>query len=447
MLVPKMAITPGNLESSLLAALEISCERARGGVESTGLPERKVKRLRREEGELIECNVSEVDWNALSEELGRTDALAGLLSGAVDQLEKGSPVEILVREQTREARAEALLRYGVVPISKRYGMKRPDWQWDPSLARTLIAEWDAEQATRAEGYFRTISPLRYFDGPDKAIPIADDLVIRPFTDQDREDLWREYDHMRGDSLSALALDSWSHVIDYRWNRPLDTPRGHDVGIEAVDDVVRTLRLHHPGTVQRTMVWTRRDPPTDAHTSPFHLAFLFGPPADHNSEAMRDVSDEAFNPGRISRTRIDFCDGPAIGELLRRMRLARDDRRLALALRRFDSAYSRYEHEDSLIDLWIAFEALLLPDGQSELSYRAALRIAVLAGSERNERIAAFEQARLSYKCRSQVVHGEATEARLKNIVADTRELARKVLRAWILGPPREGVKDIDRLLF
>jgi hypothetical protein len=128
-------------------------------------------------------------------------------------------------------------------------------------------------------------------------------------------------------------------------------------------------------------------------------------------------------------------------------MGQEDRRLALALRRFDSAYSRYEDEDSLIDLWVAFEALLLPDGQSELSYRAALRIAVLAEKDRAERSVAFKQARLSYKCRSQVVHGEATAERLDRVVTQTRELARKVLRSWILNPPEGGIEEIDSLLF
>jgi hypothetical protein len=436
-----------DLESDLLAAIELSCARVRSIVESSGIPEHEVMKLGREDGDLVECTVSEVNWSVLSEELSQVDELTGSLSGAVDRLEEGSLVEVLVRDPFGEARAHALWSYALVPILKRYGAERPDWRWDAALARKLTAEWGAEQASQAEGYFRTISPLRYFDGPDEAVSIDDDLAIRPFTDQDRDDLWRDYRHMRGDSLGALALNNWSHVIDYRWSRPAGSPLGHDIGIDAVEDLVRTLRLHHPGMVQSTMIWTRRDPPTEAFTSPFHQVFLFGSPTDHEGEARRDIDHEFFNPERVSRTKIDVHDGQAIGELLRLMRSARNDRRLALALRRFDSAYSRYEFEDSLIDLWIAFEALLLPDGQSELSYRAAIRIAVLAGSEPAERRAAFKQARLSYKCRSQVVHGEATAGSLEDIVAETRELARSVLRAWIRDPPQAGIEEIDRLLF
>jgi hypothetical protein len=130
-----------------------------------------------------------------------------------------------------------------------------------------------------------------------------------------------------------------------------------------------------------------------------------------------------------------------------MRAGQGDRRLALALRRFDSAYSRYEYEDSLIDLWIAFEALLLSDGNIELSYRVSLRIAALVGTGPSERGAVFEQAKRSYKYRSKVVHGEATKGSLSAVVGETRELARSVLRRWVLKPPKDGVEGIDRMLF
>jgi hypothetical protein len=435
-----------NGDPDLLAALEISCARARSIAGSSGVPEREIRKLGREEGLLVERNNSEVDWEAFSQELGTADELTDLLSKAVDRLEEGSLEDVLVDGQTREDRASALWRYVLVPILQRYGTERPDWQWEAALARELRAEWDAEQTSR-DGGFRTIAPLRYFDGPDEAIPIDDGLAIRPFTDRDREELWRDHGQMRGDSLGTTALDSWSHIVDYRWKRPAGSPFGHDIGIDAVEDVVLALRLHHPGMVQRTMIWTRLDPPTDPLTSPFHQTFLFGPAADHDSEAMQEIWNETMNRERPARTQIDAGDGEKIGELLRRMRAGRGDRRLALALRRFDSAYSRYEYEDALIDLWIAFEALLLSDGNIELSYRVSLRIAALVGTGPSERGAVFEQAKRSYKYRSKVVHGEATKGSLSAVVGETRELARSVLRRWVLKPPKGGVEGIDRMLF
>jgi hypothetical protein len=444
-LSPQLEGTGDNWEADLLAALELSCARARSIAGSSGVPEREIRKLDREEGRLVERGESEVDWEVFSQELGEADELTELLAKTVDRLEEGSLEDVLIGGQANRHRASALWKFVLVPLLQRYGTERPDWRWDAALAREVKAEWAAEMSS--DGGFRTIAPLRYFDGPDEAIPIDDGLVIRPFTDRDREELWRDHGRMRGDSLGTMALDSWSHIIDYMWTRPVGGPLGHDIGIDVVEDVVLALRLLHPGMVERTMIWTRQDPPTDPFTSRYHQAFLFGPATDHNSEAMQEIWDETTNRERPPRTRIDAGDGKEIGELLRRTRASRSDRRLALALRRFDSAYSRYEYEDSLIDLWIAFEALLLPDGNIELSHRVSLRIAVLVGTEPTQREAAFKQAKDSYKCRSKVVHGEAIEEGLSAVVGETRELARSVLRRWILEPPEGGVKGIDRMLF
>jgi hypothetical protein len=172
------------------------------------------------------------------------------------------------------------------------------------------------------------------------------------------------------------------------------------------------------------------------------------PVVHYQVSPPDPQDLTTSaPPRVCSPRINTSDGERIGELLRQIRAGRSDRRLALALRRFDSASSRYEHEDSPIDLWIAFEALLLSDSNIELSYRVSLRIAALVGTGPNERGKVFKQARDSYKCRSEVVHGVATKGSLSAVVAETRDLARRVLRRWVLEPPEGGVEGIDRMIF
>lgn len=438
-----MEATDSDCERNLVAALEMACQRARKLIaQPGGLPEEEIRKLGRPEGELEDLTDSAIDWWELSKELIRAVGLEDLLSRLVEKLEEGSLMEITTRDPDPEMRVDFLWGFVLVPILKRYCVERPDWQWDAALARELIAEWNEEQMSRADGNFRTISPLRHFEGPGDVVTLDDDLVIRPFTDQDREELWHAYED---DSLSAMALDDWSHVVDYRWQRPADSPFGHQIGIDGVRDVVRALRIHHAGVVESTIVWSRVDPPTEPLASPCHQAFLSTPNDVHyHSEITQEYSDEIIGHERPPRTQIDSGDGEAITELLQGMRAGRDDRRLTLALRRFESAYSRYEHEDSLIDLWIAFEALLLPDGKSKLSYRAAHRIALLAENESTERRKAFEQARLSYRYRSQVVHGEAAPDRLDEVFEQTRELTRKVLRAWILNPPQGGVAEIDR---
>jgi hypothetical protein len=121
--------------------------------------------------------------------------------------------------------------------------------------------------------------------------------------------------------------------------------------------------------------------------------------------------------------------------------------MRLVLDRFDSAYSRLRPEDRLIDLWIVFEALLLPDNGVELNYRAALRLARLVGSDAAERHEAFDTARLSYKRRSEVVHGAVKDLiDLSQVTESSRLLAVDALRAWLLDPPAHGVEGLDHAL-
>jgi Apea-like HEPN len=442
-----MGAATENWESGLLAALEVGCARIGAIAGSTGLPQHSVRKLRREDGRLSVHSVPEIDWRALSAELDGVAELNDLLSRAVEQLEKGSLVELLVKGQGEEATADRMQRSMLIPILQRYAEEREDWRWDPPLAEELMKWWVAEQVARSEGFFRTISPLRYFDGPDEPISLDDGLVIRPLTDQDREELWRDFAKMRrGGSLGLLALGSWSHAVDYRWESP-DDSIGHEAAVDTIEDVVRCLRLHHPGVVERTIVRSRRDPPGEPFTDPFYQVFLSAPVADYEHQAMLDIDDEMFGGGGPRRTSVTAGDSGQLRLLLEKMRTGLEDRRVALALSRFDSAYSRFNLEDSLIDLWIAFEALVLTEGPAELSYRASLRIAARVGKNGEERKAAFEQARNSYNCRSRVVHGLKLDENFAEVVAQTRELARILLRDWILDPPEEAVEGIDKALF
>jgi hypothetical protein len=101
----------------------------------------------------------------------------------------------------------------------------------------------------------------------------------------------------------------------------------------------------------------------------------------------------------------------------------------------------------LIDLWVAIEALLLPDGNAELSYRAALRLARAAGTDEHTRRSAFDQAKASYRVRSKLVHGDdVSDEKVKATVAETRNLLRDALRTWLLNPPLGGVQELDHQL-
>ena len=97
---------------------------------------------------------------------------------------------------------------------------------------------------------------------------------------------------------------------------------------------------------------------------------------------------------------------------------------------------------SLIDYWVAFEALFLPGISDELSFRASLRIAYYVATTPDEREEVFRKMRLSYRTRSDVVHGERVKADVRQVATDTEDILRRALRAEVLNP---GSLNVDRL--
>lgn len=89
-------------------------------------------------------------------------------------------------------------------------------------------------------------------------------------------------------------------------------------------------------------------------------------------------------------------------------------RLDLALRRLRSAYGRVDEEDQLLDLSIAFEALL-GDDKNELSFRYGLRGALLLGSGPEERRRIRTAIKTMYALRSKIVHGGTVTDDLRTV--------------------------------
>ncbi len=100
--------------------------------------------------------------------------------------------------------------------------------------------------------------------------------------------------------------------------------------------------------------------------------------------------------------------PAFLDFWRLFQKARTTRRprIEIALRRFNFAHERVAPEDELIDHLISFEALLLKQTErQELDYRLALRGSALLAENREQRKVVFDQLRMAYRERSNIVHG------------------------------------------
>ena len=118
------------------------------------------------------------------------------------------------------------------------------------------------------------------------------------------------------------------------------------------------------------------------------------------------------------------------ELARSIHLERysdsNKRGLDIAIRRWMNSKKRRSHEDKMIDLRIALEALYLKDGQGELSYRMAMSCAWHLGPTYESRHSYFKKLRDLYKIASKAVHGRGIKYTPKNksILADAQEICR-----------------------
>jgi hypothetical protein len=303
---------------------------------------------------------------------------------------------------------------------------------DPQLADSAAREQHETRPAEPQ-WCRTIAPLHNLTGPSKPIVVGDELVVRPFTGEEREALVSAFGGWSGEIPSTVAqIEHWTHAIDLRWDHARDPTYGQHRASQTIEDGVRALRLQRPGVTGTTILWTHPAPP-DAPEADLLGEGLFAP---HGA-------GHYMHP---SGCKLRLSDGPALRRLFGILRSVRGDGRLQLALRRFDSAYARYEYADSLIDLWIAFEALLTPKRTAKLSHRVCQRIARLTGTNVEDRRRDRKLANRSYKTRSEIVHGDEHPKDLGQALEDTRELAREALRRWLLEPPPGGVEELDARL-
>ena len=105
---------------------------------------------------------------------------------------------------------------------------------------------------------------------------------------------------------------------------------------------------------------------------------------------------------LGRTAMTKDQGEQIPGVYAQLKAAPEKGPVALALRRLISSSERQSPEDRLIDCWIAFEALFAHDSNTELRFRATLRIARYVGRDAKDRRDIFHTLRQAYDWRSRI---------------------------------------------
>jgi hypothetical protein len=276
------------------------------------------------------------------------------------------------------------------------------------------------QATAFEVLFW--APLAKFEAAVAPVWVDSDLAVRPLEDAERAQVW---DLGQSGVIGPIDADTMRFALETTYSTakygPVDASRANEKFRLAVT-AMRLMKSANPAayvTVHRS-----------ARPLLFHRLAGYG----------------AGDTPRPARPRV-FClekqDVQPLQELYQSLTRLPQSSPLKLPLDRFERAIDRDKHEDSLIDQWVALEALFLKRSERlELSYRAALRIARFVGEDAAEREGVFHNMRLSYNTRSDVVHGEQPKADVRQVASDTEEILRRALRAEVTNP---GSLNVDRL--
>ena len=409
------------------------CATARSLIEDDRFPTVQLRTLKRDGHRLVEAEREAVDWRFAFPVLTRQGGFWEHLATLIEPLCADPLIDTLTGWLPQAPhRAEAIWRDVLKGLIERCRETSGGWEDDPELVARMIAEWRAAYDWQTVP-MQTLVPLDNLQGPEETLEIEAGVRLRSLTDEERAEFWEKFaDDPALTGVTIEQLNQWSHALDLRWEMVRRSPADYSPVDEKIIDVVRAMRLHHPGQVGYALTWTRIDPADWPGSGPW-VRDRLTTSRSGSSFGVMGSSVEAQSVEKIRR-------------LLAALRATKGDKALSIALRRFDQASGREDDEDTLIDLWIAFEALLLPDGSTELNYRVALRLARLCGDTPEQREDIFSSAKESYRARSKIVHGESPPEAMPQILSRTRDIAREAVSRWLLHRPADGVKGLDRAL-
>jgi hypothetical protein len=171
-----------------------------------------------------------------------------------------------------------------------------------------------------------------------------------------------------------------------------------------------------------------------------------------------TEDKTFHPIGGKTVRSSTFENIAIGEICNiqttdiatlckvfEFLFTEKDSRFHVARRRLSVGTERKSPEDRLIDYMIGLEALYLPDGNAELSFRLSMRVAFLLSSGTGKKDT-FNFLRKMYDIRSSIVHGNKYDLNAEDI-KKLEELLRKSVTLWIEDKNNFSKNQLNKIFF
>lgn len=276
------------------------------------------------------------------------------------------------------------------------------------------------------------------DGPHS---LSDGVVIRTADEQFKQALWATHGPgaSYGETLAdrdALTVAGIEAVLETAISAERDGWLPYAEADKLINPVITAMRIYGARHLTSLVQWMR---------GPQEIEGLSKAPVS----SVR-VARGARQTPPSEMLAIDPDRAPEVRDWIEHYQKRTPDDALGFAIQRFDLCDERQSDDDRLVDAWIALESLLSLKGQTEISYRIALRLATLLGGSASERKETRDLAKASYNLRSDIVHGtppakRKTKRPVHEIVRETEDLLRKTLRLWILEAYKTPKDVIDRL--
>jgi hypothetical protein len=363
-------------------------------------PPRMIERMqitRPHSGQIVWTSEVRSNWSSLMETSTVFDSVMtrmslGELAGvvhAIPAIERRVLADGEGRPITDEKSAASWLwGYFVMPFMGSYLAHDREPIFDADRFDRLFACLARELGSETARVIR-LSPLRNLEMTCAPIEFEPGFRLRPLRDDEME-TWAKRVQGGWTPIHVEDVLSMNCAIEEVRHEPVASMRLEPRLGSRADDLVTALRLVTEASVQPMFTEEAPDLLVGCHI---------------RSGAVS--GSLVMTPGSVAKLDDDCCD--QLREVWRRLREYRSDKRLSLALRRWNASMGRLSGEDQMIDYWIVLEALFLPDGGQELSYRACLRSASFLGKSTAERQSLFKDLRDSYGLRSSTVHGREPE--------------------------------------
>ncbi len=288
--------------------------------------------------------------------------------------------------------------FPLLDVLEQYGTFQP-------TREQLLESYSRYQAMWAANSIRwdVIIPLVQFTSDlQEPVRFSSHLQLAPFTREEKTSVWNRGTKL-DDLVGRFRPVDFNAFLKTRYKLTgfhIDTRNtlgNQELGME-VENIITALRLVKVGDVGVLAFFETNQMPRSSMPS----SFISLP----NDQSIRR-SDSFYSLQFGSLYTLSETDLPvaqALSEALQK--LDKQKSGLAVALRHFNQAYGRTNHEDRIIDLTVALESCLLADvSTEELNYRLALRgAALLAQAKLWEPEKAQALLKAMYAIRSAIVH-------------------------------------------